>query len=62
MMAWKDEDDELKTCPFCGGKARTITAGGFLVAVSCRSCSATITESTREVAVSLWNMRVDSAK
>lgn len=57
-----DDVQELKTCPFCGGEAKTVKStfsGLFLV--YCKHCYATskLLPSV-EVAIEAWNRRVDN--
>lgn len=51
--------DELKPCPFCGGKARYRTGVG----VECSDCFASIVEARRlrESVFAEWNRRADAA-
>lgn len=54
---------ELKPCPFCGGKAETIeNAVGTLFWVYCRSCGArsdSYTTEYRQKAIDAWNTRAE---
>lgn len=53
-------EDELKTCPFCGGEA-AINAffgeQGEYVYVTCRGCGAGGPGSRRDAAIAAWNRR-----
>lgn len=66
--------NELKPCPFCGGKAFSYfiephthslinipdhKGSGY---VECGCCSAGVAEDTEEKAKELWNRRVDNAE
>ena len=51
---------ELKPCPFCGGKAEFETYGGTACAVTCRKCrcgTPTVSLNDGERAVEAWNRR-----
>ena len=63
--------NNLKSCPFCGGKAFSYSikphkhsllnfpdhnGSGY---VECSSCSAAVAADTKEKAEELWNRRVD---
>lgn len=49
--------DELKPCPFCGGKAEIISGVGFFC-VSCSSCCGeTNLYNTEQDAIIAWNKR-----
>lgn len=56
---------ELKSCPFCGGKAKIYTQYGFRAqiigsCVSCTECGAsTNTYTTVKVAIYAWNRRAE---
>lgn len=53
------EQQELKRCPFCGGKADVWTDPFFRVwKVFCTECGANILSNTDENADVLWNKRV----
>ena len=61
------EEEELKPCPFCGGKAECDYFGGYCVYIICRTCGAkTNTQyvDSKEVGVlnatSAWNTRAGS--
>jgi len=59
-MAWRDEDETLLPCPFCGGKGRSVPYG-LGVAIQCQNCSAYVSSPMgREKAVSLWNKRTSA--
>ena len=58
--------NELKPCPFCGGKAEhEIFDDGFLVwcRVECKPCGVTLTVPyvVGEEAIEAWNRRADNA-
>lgn len=58
-------DEELKPCPFCGGKAKVYTGEEFFLignekcnSVFCESCQATIRYfQTSKEAMNAWNRR-----
>ena len=61
--------NELKPCPFCGGKAyhyqerngitveNMTLAPGIMHFVLCTECSALVSEASKKEAVELWNKR-----
>lgn len=51
-------DQELKPCPFCGGKADAWESTFCVWKVFCTECGANITLNTDENADVLWNKRV----
>lgn len=59
-------NEELKTCPFCGGEAEIVEDrlfGEDYYAGRCRSCAATYAfEATKEEAIAAWNRRNYSEK
>lgn len=60
--------NELKTCPFCGGKAIFYSYDPFdgyqgnctMYAVECTNCVATVKGVTEEIAKSKWNKRANN--
>ena len=66
--------EELKPCPFCGGKAfietvepHTHTLAAFMpyygggTFIECQKCSCAISAETKEEAIEAWNRRVDAS-
>lgn len=51
--------NELKPCPFCGGKAHIMRGGHWIACEDCQSESGYY--STKEEAIEAWNRRVDNA-
>lgn len=53
-------NENLKPCPFCGGKACALTRNRITFYVKCSKCYAMIDRicETEEEAVELWNRRV----
>jgi Lar family restriction alleviation protein len=55
--------NELKPCPFCGGKAEYIQEGCVIGRVRCKECRISQTLlGTKEEVISDWNRRVDNAE
>ena len=51
--------DELKPCPFCGGKANAFICGRIFV-VECESCGTSSDGfDSKKEAVEAWNRRAD---
>lgn len=53
-----EREEELKPCPFCGGKARAHDTIQWSL-VSCDECSAEIRGYTKDEAIEAWNRRVE---
>lgn len=51
--------NELRPCPFCGGKAHIMRGGHWIACEDCQSESGYC--STKEEAIEAWNRRVDNA-
>lgn len=52
-------EEKLKSCPFCGGEARTIPYSFEDFAVRCKECGCgTGIYDTEEEAIEAWNRRV----
>ena len=62
--------DELKPCPFCGGKARFVDNGepngskyyfADVICTNqvCRGCSSYLESKTKEQAIAVWNRRAE---
>jgi|TARA_R100001244_G_scaffold38155_3_gene34601 Lar family restriction alleviation protein len=51
--------DEVKACPFCGGKATVDDGaeGHFLATVTCKTCGAFMPGSIVTAAIRQWNRR-----
>jgi len=56
--------EELKACPFCGGKAKIVGPvpheGFSMMAVECQSCLAVIYANEAKDAVEMWSTRKKS--
>lgn len=59
--------NDLKSCPFCGGKARLFVNGGVRVLCSkCYASTMTLTDNMKyesnavETVVEVWNRRADN--
>jgi len=52
--------DELKPCPFCGGKHLTDSMRGTVYVVGCVTCAATVLGYSHEEAITAWNTRAAS--
>lgn len=55
--------EELKPCPFCGGRAvesETHAAQHWWYSVECLLCGAEITEAVAAEAITAWNTRTPS--
>ena len=53
-------NDELKPCPFCGGKAIIDGCDDTLWIVICKECNASIGyKETKEEAIEAWNLRIE---
>lgn len=53
-----EREEELKPCPFCGGKADICETSSTWSFVSCYECSAEIRGDTKAEAIEAWNRRV----
>lgn len=59
--------DEIKNCPFCGGKGKLMEYDPFewhsgmasVYRVKCVVCGASIRKEKEEMAIWAWNRRVD---
>ena len=49
--------EELKPCPFCGGKEAKLYNNGIVWVVECRQCLAKIGATFEKDAVDFWNYR-----
>lgn len=59
--------EELKPCPFCGGKGKFVDVNGFWCVVICDKCNATSNSiqysseyTAKEKAIEAWNRRIDN--
>ena len=57
-MDMKEEDDDLLSCPFCGGEVSTgdnwSCGDGY---VHCDECNVTMSSDTKQDAIRKWNIR-----
>lgn len=53
-------NQELKPCPFCGGKAKINKEARHLYEVECQNCYANVYDDTAEGAVEYWNRRTNN--
>ena len=55
--------DELKPCPFCGGKAEIASLSKIAIGVFCNKCSAEIgIYRTKQEAIEAWNRRANETE
>lgn len=60
-------NEELKPCPFCGGKAELVRTQNFLYHIKCKKCRATVGEikkppsdfRTKLEVIEAWNTRAE---
>jgi Lar family restriction alleviation protein len=62
-FAWLDleDEEELKPCPFCGGRAefyKTLVEGSTAGWVQCTNCGVNFLTKERDEAIAAWNRRV----
>lgn len=54
--------DELKPCPFCGGKAVVAEFGRYSVYCIRQCCEQPISYPDEETAIEAWNRRAEDGK
>lgn len=55
--------DELKPCPFCGGKPMSMTSSDGFTSIGCYNCNPVfgvmVQRETMQEAIDLWNRRTN---
>lgn len=51
-------DEELKSCPYCGGSAAYVDDTSFYGHVKCMNCGIRTVTANKDYVTGLWNQRV----